>query len=169
MTLLALVSDTHDNVALVRSAVAFLHERRPDLILHLGDLETAAVIPYFAGLPVRFLRGNNDHDPAIAQALADAGLPPLADEWTGEIDGLSVAATHGHRRNLVHRHLGRADVLLHGHTHVRRAEKVGPTLVVNPGALYRAAPRTMALLRLPEGEVEWHEVTEDGVRPCAAP
>lgn len=162
---LGLVSDTHDNVPLIEQAAAFFRERRPARVFHLGDIMTASVVERFRGLPVTFLRGNNDVDGGLPDALAAHGFPPLADEWSGEVAGVKVAATHGHRQNLVHRHLGRADVLLHGHTHRRRADQVGPTLVVNPGALHRCPTRTLALLHLPERRVEWFEVRADGVRP----
>jgi predicted phosphodiesterase len=36
------------------------------------------------------------------------------------------------------------------HGHVPREERVGKTLVLNPGALYRANPRTFAVVDLPE-------------------
>ena len=165
MTLLGLVSDTHDNLALARHAAAFFRDRSPDLVLHLGDICTAATVGVFADLPVRFLRGNNDVDGGVPDALAAAGLPPLADEWTGTVGGVRLAATHGHRAHLVHRHLGQADLLLHGHTHRRREERVGRTLVVNPGALHRCARKTIALVRLDEGRVDYFEVTGEGVQP----
>ena len=169
MTLVGLVADTHDNLPLVERAVALFRERRPDLVLHLGDVASAPVVPLFAGLPVVWLRGNNDVDPALGPALEANGFAPMADEWQGEITGLRAAATHGHRRHLLQQHLGRADLLFHGHTHRRRAERLGRTLVVNPGALFRAATRTVALLHLPEGRLEWFEVTEQGIAPTGGP
>ena len=168
MTLVGLVSDTHDNLALARRAAECFRERAPDLVLHLGDICTPATVDLFAGLPVRFLKGNNDVDAGLAEALAARGLPPLLEEWTGEVGGAKIAATHGHKPHLVHRHLGRADLVLHGHTHRRRAEQLGPTLVVNPGALHRCAHKTVAFLHLPEKRVEYLEVTAEGVRPFRA-
>jgi predicted phosphodiesterase len=38
------------------------------------------------------------------------------------------------------------DYLLHGHTHVKRDERVGRTRVINPGALHRAREKTVAVL-----------------------
>jgi predicted phosphodiesterase len=48
---------------------------------------------------------------------------------------------------------GQYDLVCHGHTHVARQETVGRTLVVNPGALYRANPHRFALVDLPALEV----------------
>jgi predicted phosphodiesterase len=39
-----------------------------------------------------------------------------------------------------------ADYLLHGHTHELRDERIGRTRMINPGALFRAARYTAALL-----------------------
>jgi predicted phosphodiesterase len=47
------------------------------------------------------------------------------------------------------------DYLLHGHTHVRRDERVGKTRVINPGALHRAAEKTVALLDLAADRLEY--------------
>ena len=38
------------------------------------------------------------------------------------------------------------DYLLHGHTHVRRDERVGKVRIINPGALHRAREKTVAVL-----------------------
>jgi len=102
----------------------------------------------FEFLPLVVLRGNND-PPSIGEL-----------DWSATLEGVKVHAHHGHLKpNLAQE----PDVLLHGHTHRRRAERVGRTLVVNPGALYRTTRRTLALLRLPACEVEFYEVRDDGV------
>jgi putative phosphoesterase len=145
-----LVSDTHDNEPAVRAAAGFLRERRPDLVLHLGDVTTKGTLALLVGLPLVVLRGNND--PPTMGAL----------DWSDTLAGVKVHAHHGHLKP----HLqGEPDVLLHGHTHRRRAERVGRTLVVNPGALHRAPTKTIALLRLPACEVEFYEVRDEGVAP----
>jgi uncharacterized protein len=146
--LVGLVSDSHDNAPALRMAAGFLRERRPDLVLHLGDVTTKDTLDLLDGLPLVTLRGNND--PPALGAL----------DWSGTLDGVKVHAHHGH---LKPRLADEPDVLLHGHTHRRRAERVGRTLVVNPGALYRTPRRTIALLRLPACEVEFYEVGDAGV------
>lgn len=82
---------------------------------------------------------------------------------------MRVAACHGHQKGVLRALLARADLLLHGHTHQRRVERIGGALVVNPGALQRAATRTLAIVHLPALEVAFFEVTADGVAPCAPP
>lgn len=163
MRLVGLVSDSHDALPLVEQAVAFFRERRVDEVLHLGDVTTPATVERFRGLPTRFLRGNNDDDVVLADALAREGFPPLATSWEGEVEGVRVGATHGHVRKAMADLGPRVDVLLHGHSHRRRAERVDGTLVVNPGALFRVGTKTLALLELPSLRVSFYEVRADGV------
>lgn len=160
---LGLVSDTHDALAPSLVAARFFQERRCDLVLHLGDVMTGVTVDAFAGLPMRFLRGNNDEEASLASSIAKHGFPPLSDAWVETVAGVRVAAHHGHAAPW----LGNAEpaVLLHGHTHRFRCERVGRTLVVNPGALHRARVRTIALMDLPSLEVHFFEVGPDHVAP----
>ena len=43
---------------------------------------------------------------------------------------------------------GRYDLVCYGHTHVAKREQIGKTLVLNPGALYRANPHSIAIVDL---------------------
>ena len=50
------------------------------------------------------------------------------------------------------------DVILHGHTHVPRNEKWRGVLFLNPGCVTRpnrGAPRSVADLRINDGQVDW--------------
>jgi len=80
------------------------------------------------------------------------------------VAGKTIAFTHGHLPALIHEAIDeRVDFLLHGHSHQVRDEVVGATRVVNPGALFRAARYTVALLDPVANEVTWIEI------PKAAP
>jgi uncharacterized protein len=46
------------------------------------------------------------------------------------------------------------DYLFYGHTHVREQHRTGRTLVANPGALFRANPKTCIVLDLITGELK---------------
>jgi predicted phosphodiesterase len=50
---------------------------------------------------------------------------------------------------------GAWDLVCYGHTHQARIERGSATrLVLNPGAVYRANPHSVAIVRLPELDVE---------------
>ncbi len=69
---------------------------------------------------------------------------------------MKIALLHGDDQKLLAKTIadGLHQLVCHGHTHVPRQEKIGHTLVLNPGALYRANPHTIAIVRLPELDVE---------------
>lgn len=151
---IGVVSDTHDDAPLCRIAAAWLDAQGLDLVLHLGDVTTLATLRAFDKLPLVALRGNND-----------AAIPGLSNAWEHVVEDVRVGATHGHLRGEMARLLGSCDVLLHGHSHARREERVGRCLVMNPGALHRAPVKTLALLELPSARVAFHEVTPERVVP----
>ena len=130
--LVGLISDTH---SLIRAeALAALDG--VELILHAGDVGTAAVLRELRGIaPVHAVFGNTD-DPIL-------GLPPRVNLT---LAGLEIHVSHGHEvgsptpENLVHRYT--ADVIVYGHTHKPLVATRGKTLIVNPGA---AGPRRFAL------------------------
>lgn len=152
MTLLGLLSDSHDHAALVAVVASFFRERRVDLVFHLGDVMDPATLAPLEGLPLVVVRGNNDDEPSWPWT------------WTQEFSDVRVGATHGHHRGALARLVADCDVVLHGHTHRRRADVEDGTLVVNPGALYRTSMRTCALLELPSRRLVFYEVDEKGVR-----
>ena len=51
------------------------------------------------------------------------------------------------------------DLVCYGHTHQKETHAEGRTVVLNPGALYRARPRTFALVDLPSLEIEFVTVS----------
>lgn len=147
-----LLSDSHDNEGATRLAARHFLDEGVDLVLHLGDVCTPDTLALLRGLPVQAVRGNND-----------VMLPQLPDSWQSNLAGVDVFATHGHLRGVLEGALGRVDVALHGHTHQRRATRVGRTLVVNPGALWRTRTRSLAILTLPAREVVFRRVDEDAI------
>ena len=162
---LALISDTHGRAAAARAALELLDEHAPDRFLHLGDVGARGFPPggvldelarVAAGRPVDLLAGNADPDPAaLAAAAADRGLTYRDGLIHLELAGLTLAGLHGHETDGGAAVIGsgRYDAVLHGHTHRRRdetAEAGGRTVrIINPGAAWRATPRSCAILDLP--------------------
>ena len=68
-----------------------------------------------------------------------------------EAGGVGIAFLHGDDERRFREALdgGEWDMILYGHTHVARQSRVGRTLVLNPGAIYRANPRSIAVVELP--------------------
>jgi len=160
--LLALLSDTHDNARSTRAAVELLAAHRPAAYLHAGDLVEAGMLGLFAGLgEFHFVFGNNEFDHAGIRSMAAA----LDLHCHGEVADLTlagqrVALLHGHDGALFHKlaHGGEYAYVIHGHTHVRRDERVGKTRIINPGALYRARVKSVALLDVATDELRFLDV-----------
>jgi putative phosphoesterase len=130
------------------------HLRRADLILHAGDVCTAAVLDELAGYaPVRAVLGNND-GPDVA-----AWGAPEADEF--DLDGLPVAMLHdsgpatGRTRRL-HRRFPGAALVVFGHSHIPLDLAADGVRVFNPGSptdRRRQPHGTLGVLRVEAGQL----------------
>lgn len=145
---IGILSDSHGRAKITARAIDELEARGAELLIHLGDVETDAVIDELAGHPVRLVFGNCDWDLSSLTRYA-RNLEIIVDHPMGrlEIEGKHIAFTHGHLGQLMEEALNDGvDYLLHGHTHELSDTKVGATRVINPGALFRASRYTCALL-----------------------
>ncbi len=148
--ILGILSDSHGDAEATSRAVELLRGRGAELFIHCGDLCGTAVLDVLAGLNCRFVWGNCDHpDAAMKKYVRDIGLPMPEGDLTFELDGKSIAVFHGHEDSFPSAvESGRFDYVLHGHTHRYADTRVGRTRVINPGALYRARPHTVATLNV---------------------
>jgi predicted phosphodiesterase len=71
-----------------------------------------------------------------------------------EFDRVRVALLHSHdgRRFRQTIDSGNYKLVCYGHTHVAAMDRRGDTLVLNPGAMYRANPHSVAVVELPAVE-----------------
>jgi putative phosphoesterase len=157
---LAIVSDTHSRYARVERVLELLQTRSVDLILHCGDIEDAETVELFPS-NTHFVFGNCDTDrPGIRQAIQNIGATLHEPYAHLDLEGVTIAFLHGDDRNLFRdvENSGAYQYLFYGHTHVAREHRTGPTRVINPGALHRAATKTFLILDLPTGQLETIEV-----------
>ena len=161
--LLALLSDTHDSARTTQAALALLASHNPDAYLHAGDLVDPNMLAHFAGIgPFHFIFGNNEYDHAGIRTMAlSLGLHCHEHFADLTFEGRRIAMLHGHDERLFIQTLqsGLYDYLIHGHTHVRKDIRMGKTRIINPGALYRARMKTVALLDLGKDELKFLEVS----------
>ena len=148
---IAVVSDTHGHTGSTRAAVALLAQEDVSAVLHCGDIGSADVIPLFAGWPTHFVFGNVDHDEGrLEQAIEQAGQTCHTRFGTLELAGRKIAWLHSDDHELFEDTVGadQWDLVCYGHTHVAEQHRIGRTLVLNPGALFRATPHTIAVVNL---------------------
>ena len=159
--LLGILSDTHDRYDMMKDALQALRQRGAQHFLHCGDVCEPRMLDLLAGLPAAFVWGNCDWDRAALQRHADQiGVPCYGAVGDLELAGKRIAILHGDDPRQLDRILKAQahDYLLHGHTHVRRDDRVGRTRVINPGALHRAAEKTAALLDLQTDHLEYLKI-----------
>ncbi len=138
-----------------RAAVRLLESLDVQLVLHCGDIGTAEIVELFAPWPTHFVFGNTDHDRQQLRAAIEAAGQTCHDRFGSlEVAGCRIALLHGDdTRALVDaRNSGRYDLVCYGHTHQAEQHRQGSTLVLNPGALYRANPHSFAVVTMPEVE-----------------
>jgi hypothetical protein len=158
---IAVMSDTHSRYATVARALDLIGQRSCELILHCGDIEDAATVRLFAGLPAHFVFGNCDHDrPELRRAMALSKTTLHEPFGNLEIGDCKLAWIHGDDQGLMRdvENSGHFDYLFFGHTHRAEVHQTGPTRVVNPGALYRAKVKTLVVLDTVTGQLENIEV-----------
>ena len=149
------VSDTHAprRWKSCPPAVA-LRLRGADLILHAGDVCTAAVLDELAAYaPVRAVLGNND-----GPDVAAWGAPPTAEF---DLGGLPVAMIHDSgpkqgRLPRLRRQFPAAGLIVFGHSHIPWNESAAGVTAFNPGSPTdrRAQPQgTIGVLRIEDGRL----------------
>lgn len=152
---LGVISDTHGHVELTRPAVRMLESLEVDAVLHCGDIGSIAVVELFAKWPTHFVFGNCDeHTDAFAAAIERAGQTCHGMFGELDFDGIKVALLHSHERNRFRDAIdsGHYRLVCYGHTHVAAIDRHGETVVLNPGAIYRASPHSIAVVDLPAVE-----------------
>ena len=158
---LGVISDTHGHVQYAMEGIAALEAAGVEEVLHCGDIGVPAIIPLFAGWPTHFVFGNTDHDLAdLRMAIGEAGQ--TCHERFGDItlSDRRIALLHGDDTSRLMQAIASNDydLVCYGHTHEREQHQEGRTLVLNPGAVYRASPHTVAVVDLIEMTAEHIEV-----------
>ena len=154
---LGIVSDTHGHVPYTHAAVDVLATRKVDVVLHCGDIGSTVIVPLFAAWPTHFVFGNVDRNEAdLRRAIESAWQTCHGRFGRLELAGRRIALIHSDDGVLFRQTIGGGgfDLVCYGHTHVAEHHLEGRTLVLNPGALYRANPHSLAVVELPGLEVE---------------
>jgi putative phosphoesterase len=154
--LLGVVSDTHGQVDYTLDAVRMLESLEVDVVLHCGDVGSAAVVRLFKPWPTHFVLGNVDNAATIRRAVREAGQTFHNRYGELTLEDKKIALLHSDDAAKFEETIASQefDLVCYGHTHVAKKQLRGRTLVLNPGALYRATPHTLAIVQLPELTVE---------------
>ncbi|MCI7291902.1 MAG: metallophosphoesterase [Methanobrevibacter woesei] len=153
--LIGLISDTHipDRMKELPEKV-FEAFKDVEMILHAGDVTSQEVIEKLEEIaPVTAIQGNTDR-------IVGLNLPKTA---VVEAEELKIGVIHGEvypRADTQQLHyLAKqldVDILVSGHSHQPKVEKVEDVLLINPGSptVPRLADRTVMILEINKKEVD---------------
>jgi hypothetical protein len=159
--MIGILSDSHGRRRAVCKALELFDRRGVSFMIHCGDVGGEVVFEELIGRPCAFVWGNTDEpDDGTLAFLQAVNLPvPKVVPLRLVLEGKRFAVFHGHEREFETswNSLG-VDYVLHGHTHARRDERYGSVRVINPGALHRARPLSVATLDPLTDELTFHEI-----------
>ncbi len=158
---LGIISDTHGHTQLTRPAVQMLESLAVDRVLHCGDIGSTEVVELFFPWPTDFVFGNCDYDrESLTTSIKVAGKTCHGAFGELEIEGRRIALLHSDDRRRFREVVssGTWDLVCYGHTHVAAIDQHGPTMVLNPGAIHRASPPSLAVVELPALEATIVEI-----------
>ena len=159
------ISDIHGSGYYAEKIKEINEREKPDKIILLGDLyyhgprndlpkeyAPKQVIPMLNAMKDKIYAVRGNCEAEVDQMVLE--FPVMADYCILSIDGKTLYATHGHvynQNNLPP--LCEGDILIHGHTHVLKAEQMEGYILLNPGSV--SIPK--------EGNPPTYAVLEDGV------
>lgn len=126
---IGIISDTHDNIPMLKRGVETLENEGAEVLLHAGDI----IAPFAAKMLLEFhgdvyaVFGNNDGE---KNGLKGSGLDIVEPPRRLELGGRSIVVAHSIEQ--VGGSADNADVVISGHTHSTGVEK-GKPCYINPG------------------------------------
>ena len=162
---LMIASDIHGSAYYCEKMIEAYKREKADKLLLLGDLlyhgtrndlpkeyAPKQVIPMLNAMKDKIYAVRGNCEAEVDQMVLE--FPVMADYCILSIDGKTLYATHGHvynENNLPPFHEG--DILIHGHTHVLKAEQKEGYILLNPGSV--SIPK--------EGNPPSYAILEDGL------
>ncbi len=160
--LIGILSDTHGHHAAMLAGVAALQQRGAEYLLHCGDVGPARMLDGLMVISSAFVFGNTDDDiDDLRRYASEIGVSCLERFGSISLDGKQIALMHGDDSQMKRGVLESQefDYFFQGHTHIRHDSRQGRTRIINPGALYRAVVKTVALLDTANDALQFIEVT----------
>ena len=135
--LIGVVSDTHNNLKNIDLIISIFNAEEVNLVIHTGDITSSKSLEKFLKLDADLIGvyGNNDRN--------EVGLAEIANKYNFQfqqppniltINNKKIAIFH--EPDFIESFLVKndeIDIVIHGHTHRYRNEKIKDVLIFNPG------------------------------------
>lgn len=137
---IAIISDSHDNIPNVEKFLAWAKENKIEMIIHCGDIAAPAmikkvIVPEFSG-PIHLVHGNVSDREMLEKVCSEVKNVTLhGDEGYLEVEGIKIAFCHYPEKAKELAESGKYNMVFYGHSHKPWIEKIGHTVLANPGTL----------------------------------
>jgi len=162
--IIGVLSDTHGHVEFATRGIEALRKQDVQTVLHCGDIGSTEIVELLDGFDAHFVFGNVDWDKdGLRAEIKACGQQCHGEFGSLEVDSRQIALLHSHDRSRFEETIsGQSfDLVCYGHTHKAEKHKSGRTVVLNPGALYRAAFHSVAVVDLESMSIEHITVGDD--------
>ena len=154
---LAVISDSHDNLANMKLAVSSILKEDVETVIHCGDL----CAPFMMGLlkefkmPVHLVFGNVDGDKLRMSQQKPENVSIHGEFADINLNNRRVAVIHYPEIASAIALSGQYYLVCYGHNHVAKIDDVGGSLLVNPGEItdYKGKP-SYAVVNLERREAQ---------------
>ncbi|MFA5134846.1 MAG: metallophosphoesterase [Patescibacteria group bacterium] len=136
---IAIVSDSHDNLANIEKVTAYLDRHPVAMLIHCGDVCAPSTLRVFAesfSKPIHVCFGNVDGDQYLMTKWSYEEFSNVTLHGDiGELEAGRKKIAFVHFPKVAHGLAaeGAYDIVFYGHTHEPWEETVGKTKLVNPG------------------------------------
>ncbi len=132
--LIAVISDTHDNIFRLQKAVVGINNRNINIVFHCGDigLETIKILKKEKFI-VYAVCGNSDDYNVLKDIVENSNIKLFEDAGECTIDNINIAITHYPDFARLLASSKKYNIIFYGHTHKRKVEEIYNTQLINPG------------------------------------
>ncbi len=144
---IGIISDTHDNLKKISSAVSIFKQEKLDFVVHAGDFVAPfSIAPFMEmGIEWKGVFGNNDGEKNGLAKKSEGRIvsPPLI----LTLDNVRMVVVHD-PNHIENRFFSEYDLIIYGHTHQKQVERREKALVINPGEAcgYLTGTATLVIL-----------------------
>jgi len=134
--LIGVTGDTHNNLKNINEICEIFNKNCVNLVFHTGDISLPKSLLVFKQLncPLIAVLGNNDIEEKDGlEDVADSFRCKIYEEpYSTELNSVKISVFH-HPDLIETKNFQENDLILHGHTHRYRLEKIDNCTVFNPG------------------------------------
>jgi len=159
--LIGAMSDTHDNLPMIRKAIHQLNRAEVSIVLHSGDITSPFTPKMFSELraPMVVTFGNNDAErEVLRRRFSEVGKEVRGIFAEVEAGTSRIALTHGDESDLLNSLIRSQfyQLIICGHSHQAKRYVSGATVIVNPGEVcgYLTGESTVATIDTETKRVE---------------